>query len=241
MGMNERTRVFHFSSYAFDAAVFDIVCPLIVGGCVCIPSEWSRVNDIAGAIEATRANLAAFTPSFVSSLQHENLTSLPTMLLMGEPISTSVCEHWQEKGKHIFCAYGPAEITLACTLVDTRAETFYAGYLGRPYNARLWIADPVDADVLLRVGQIGELLVEGPTISRGYFNNKDATQRAFIDSPHWLATIVDRSGRVYRTGDLARYTVHGGVEFCGRKDLQVKIHGQRLVYNQMRNNSSLPQ
>lgn len=227
--MNEQTRCFNFSSYAFDAAVFDIICPLIAGGCVCIPSEWNRVNDLAGAIEMTQANLCALTPSLASSLQHEVLPSLSSMLLVGEPISTAICTHWQQKGKRVFCGYGPAEVTLGCTLVDTSVEEFNAGYLGRSYNACLWITDPDDADILLPIGEIGELLVEGPTVSRGYINNIEATKKNFLDTPHWLATVAQRSGRVYRTGDLVRYTVDGGLEFHGRKDLQVKVHGQRYV------------
>ena len=37
-----------------------------------------------------------------------------------------------------------------------------------------------------------------------------------------------REGRLYKTGDLVRYNENGGLVYIGRKDEQVKIHGQRI-------------
>jgi len=152
------------------------------------------------------------------------------MLLVGEPVAMQTYLHWQQKGKKVFCGYGPAEITLGCTLVNPDADAFYTGYLGRSFSACLWVTDPEDANVLLPIGEVGELLVEGPTVAQGYVHNMDATRMSFIQPPQWLKAITGRIPRsIYRTGDLVRYTPSGGIEFFGRKDLQVKVHGQRYA------------
>ena len=70
-------------------------------------------------------------------------------------------------------------------------------------------------------------MVSGPTLSRGYLNDNDLTQKAFIESSPWLASIGEK--RFYKTGDIARINVDGNVEIIGRKeDGQIKLHGLRL-------------
>jgi non-ribosomal peptide synthase protein (TIGR01720 family) len=88
--------------------------------------------------------------------------------------------------------------------------------------------DPNNPQKLLPVGAIGELLVEGPIVGRGYLNNQSQTNLVFISSPSWRSTFPgDTPYKFYRTGDLVRYS-EGKVHFVGRKDFQTKIRGQRL-------------
>jgi hypothetical protein len=80
-------------------------------------------------------------------------------------------------------------------------------------------------------GAVGEMLVEGPTLARGYLNNPEKTAEAFIYAPSW-ATDTNESGekrRFYKSGDLVRYNSSlGALTYIGRKDTQVKLHGQRV-------------
>ena len=82
---------------------------------------------------------------------------------------------------------------------------------------------------LAPIGVIGELLIEGPLLARGYLKDPDKTSRAFVKDPSWLVQLRKRSGlRLYRTGDLARWDTDGTIIFVGRKDSQVKLRGQRI-------------
>jgi len=80
-------------------------------------------------------------------------------------------------------------------------------------------------------GAVGEMLVEGPTLARGYLNNPEKTAEAFIYAPSW-ATDTNEAGekrRFYKSGDLVRYnSAQGALTYIGRKDTQVKLHGQRV-------------
>ncbi|MDO3625447.1 amino acid adenylation domain-containing protein [Mucilaginibacter sp. BT774] len=74
------------------------------------------------------------------------------------------------------------------------------------------------------IGVVGELYIGGVGVARGYANDKEKTDYAFVKDP-----FSDKAGgRMYRTGDLGRMLPDLNMEFIGRKDDQVKIRGYRI-------------
>ena len=71
-------------------------------------------------------------------------------------------------------------------------------------------------------GEIGEVRVTSRHIALGYWREPELTARSFTVDPH------DPLQRRYRTGDLVRRHDDGLVEFVGRKDKQIKLHGYRI-------------
>jgi non-ribosomal peptide synthetase component F len=49
-GMNPETRAFQFAAFTFDISLHDLITTIQFGGCVCLPSEHERLNDMAGAM-----------------------------------------------------------------------------------------------------------------------------------------------------------------------------------------------
>lgn len=91
-----------------------------------------------------------------------------------------------------------------------------------------WIVDAESHDSLLPIGAVGELVLEGHTLARGYIGEPEKTAAAFLEvAPPWLRKLRPQS-RLYKTGDLVRYNPDGTIRFIGRKDTQVKIRGQRV-------------
>jgi non-ribosomal peptide synthetase component F len=76
--------------------------------------------------------------------------------------------------------------------------------IGRGVGGRTWIVDPRNYNKLVPVGGIGELVIEGRIVARGYLNNDQKTAEVFITNPSFLNS-MEPSDRVYRTGDLVRY------------------------------------
>ena len=74
------------------------------------------------------------------------------------------------------------------------------------------------------IGEVGEIWVRTPHLSRGYLNDDALTRSRFVMNPLTNAT----DDRMYRTGDLGRYLPNGEVCFVGRRDGQVKIRGYRV-------------
>lgn len=89
---------------------------------------------------------------------------------------------------------------------------------------------------LMPVGAVGELLIEGPHIARGYLDHVSGKSENFLGtSPAWMENIhPDRpSHRFYRSGDLARYNHDGTIELLRRKDTILKLDGGRVEAGQV--------
>ncbi|KAJ5780658.1 AMP-dependent synthetase/ligase [Penicillium paradoxum] len=224
------TRVFDFVSYSFDVSWSNTLQTLIRGGCLCIPDEMERRNDIAGAFNRMDCNYSYFTPSVVRSLDPSSIPGLKTLAMGGEPIPNTEIARWTQ-AEAIIGIYGPAECAQALTFTLLRPDG-PQNHVGYSYGARTWLVQPGCPDRLAPIGAVGELLIEGPTVSRGYFNDSEKTAAAYIHNPTWLLqgapNLPGRQAILYKTGDLLRYNSDGTLDFLGRKDGMVKLRGQRI-------------
>jgi acyl carrier protein len=73
---------------------------------------------------------------------------------------------------------------------------------------------------ILPIGVKGEIYVGGPSVARGYLNNKNLTEEKFIQASSF--------GRLYKTGDLGYWLPNGQIQFLGRSDHQIKFRGYRI-------------
>ena len=225
---NEKSKVLQFASFAFDTSLQEIFTTLIFGGCICIPSEDERRGGIADFINRFGVNLACFTPSYAEILNPSSLPSLRTVILGGEPVSKDLARTW---GQHVelLIDYGPAEATIISSVAQVSdTQKGIDKLLGRPVGCSMWIVKEENHDELAADGQIGELLIEGHILARGYFKDEEKTATAFIDGPVWASTLPDGvKRRFYKTGDLVQQLPDGNLVFVARKDTQVKINGIR--------------
>lgn len=233
VGYDEDWRVLDFASYAFDVSIDSMLLTLGSGGCLCIPSDEDRLNDINGVIRNMRVNYAGITPSVARILDPEVIASLHALGLGGEAVSARDATLWGCETR-IVIGYGPCECTIGCTVNSNAATGRDYISIGPGNGACMWIVHPDDHEVLMPVGAVGELLVEGPIVGQGYLNDSEKTAAAFVHDPSWLVAghngYPGRRGRLYKTGDLGKFDPDGsgGIVFVGRKDTQVKLRGQRV-------------
>ncbi|CAI6312177.1 unnamed protein product [Periconia digitata] len=221
------TRCLQFASYSFDASIGDIFATIEVGGCICIPKEEDRSPvELTKFVAQSRATYAGFTPSFAALLDPSSIPTLKTLVLAGEPLSVPQVSTWASRLR-LINMYGPTEATVACLAHSNVTLETGASNIGRGFRCATWIVDENDHNVLRPVGSIGELLIEGPILARGYLKRPEITAAVFIDSPDWLRDIRPDS-KLYKTGDLVQYNSDGTINFIGRKDSQMKINGQRV-------------
>lgn len=223
------SRVFQFASYAWDVSVSDHLLSLIAGACICVPREHERTNDPTKAARDLLADWAFVTPSVIALLDPDGVPSLKTLVSGGEPLTKPLVKKWARR-VNLINVYGPAECAVLATTQDRLDIDADPTNVGRPLETACWVVDAEDDQRLLPIGHVGELLLEGPTVGRGYLNNPQQTAAAFIEPPPWLTAIRApfSPGRLYKTGDLARFASDGTIHCLGRKDRQVKVHGQRL-------------
>ncbi|MEG0121363.1 MAG: AMP-binding protein, partial [Pseudomonas sp.] len=149
----------------------------------------------------------------------------------GEAMPPEGVQAWRLAGlEHVklLNTYGPTEATVTATTLDCSDYVFARQPLpltmpiGQPLPGRH--AYLLDADGQpTPIGVVGELLIGGELLARGYFQRADLTAERFIPDP-----FSTTGARLYRTGDLARYRADGVIEYIGRVDHQVKIRGLRI-------------
>ncbi|KAK3216152.1 hypothetical protein GRF29_8g2302175 [Pseudopithomyces chartarum] len=229
-GFTDCTRALQFASYTFDACIAEIMTTLVFGGCVCVPSESDRRNNLTKSINIMGVNWAFLTPTVARLLEPRFVPSLKTLVLGGEQVSSADWNRWPSSVQKIN-GYGPTECCVFC-VGFTGTQNFQSGTMGQSVASVSWVVDPNNHDRLAPLGSIGELLVEGPILARGYLDDAAKTAAAFIDDPAWLVAgskgYPGRRGRLYKTGDLVHYDADGNLVCAGRKDGQVKVRGQRV-------------
>ena len=230
--LNRSTRLLEYASFAFDVSILDLMVTLIAGGCLCVPSADARENRLLESINEFEANYIALTPTVARTLQPERLISLRTLKVSGEALLSSDIEQWSVTPHiRLINMYGPAECTInatACTSVTPGPLSSSIGHA--MCSSTSWIVDPNNHHKLLPIGAVGELIIQGPIVGRGYINRPDQTEAAFIKPPAWLSRFraVGTDERLYKTGDLVEYAHDGSLLYKGRKDFQVKLRGQRF-------------
>ncbi|KAK2612057.1 hypothetical protein QQS21_001906 [Conoideocrella luteorostrata] len=232
MGMNQYSRIFDFASYSFDVSVSNVLSALTTGGCLCVPSDQDRKDNLERSIASLQANILDITPSMAQVLSPDRIPLVKSVIFGGEALHPADIKRWWGKVQ-IIHIYGPCECTPTSTINYNIADPGEAVHVGKGVGLVTWIVDPEDHHILLPPGCTGELLLEGPLVGRGYLNDDAKTAAAFIEDPLWLlrgtSTKPGRRGRLYKTGDLVQYTKNGCLKFVGRNQAtQVKIRGQRL-------------
>lgn len=221
------SRVLHFASHSFDAFLVEVFTPLLVGACICIPSEERRLNDLAGAMRDLRVNWMGATPTLARVIRPQDVPGLQTLCTWGEPATADIIESWAD-AVELINIYGPSENSVEATSHSWSKGIRDPIHMGKGMKAvNTWIARIDNREKLAPIGAVGELVLQGPTVARGYLHDQVRSTASFKNEVPWLPP-SSASQRMYYTGDLVRYTTNGSLEFWGRRDTQVKIRGHRV-------------
>ncbi|MFI6492069.1 amino acid adenylation domain-containing protein [Streptomyces sp. NPDC050564] len=229
----EVSRVLFATSLNFDLSVFELWCPLTMGGCVVVVDNVLALTEQAPRHDASgpglRPSLVNTVPSALNVLLQRDAVPPSTVVLnvAGEPLAKELVNAAFEKTsvRRVLNLYGPSEDTTYSTWKDFTGPLAQQPTIGVPLpNTVAYVLDP--SGRLVPRGAIGELHLGGAGLSRGYLNDPERTAAAFVPAPaHLTGAPVDT---LYRTGDLVQWTETGELRFMGRKDTQVKVRGFRI-------------
>ncbi|MCA9716397.1 MAG: amino acid adenylation domain-containing protein [Myxococcales bacterium] len=228
-------RFSHLFEVTFDLSLFDMFAAWSAGGTLCCPDPRQRMLPARYVVDS-RLSVWFSVPSTAllmketRTLEPGGFPGLRVSLFCGEALTTPVAEAWAlaaPNARHENI-YGPTEVTLACTTYGFGADIAARAPdgvvpIGAPFpGMRARVADP---DTLREVepGEAGELLMSGPQVALGYWDDPERTRAAFVVPP-------GESEIFYRTGDRARRPSQPSapIEFLGRLDHQIKIRGYRV-------------
>ncbi|WP_280266174.1 amino acid adenylation domain-containing protein [Nocardia wallacei] len=236
-------RMIGLSSLEFDLSVFDIFCPLSLGGAlVCVDEQTERdAAAWAALIAETGVTVLNCAPGLIGMLLDtataRQLRSMRVVITGGDRVNTELGQRFRAQVPRLrFAGLGGTTETAIHSTVCEVTDDFPSEWSAVPYGTPL-------ANVHLRVvnerGEdcpdwvIGELWIGGTSVADGYRGDAERTAQRFVEV---------EGVRWYRTGDLARYLPDGTVDFLGRADHQVKIRGYRVELGEVESAlTALPQ
>lgn len=178
-------------------------------------------DDILNAAEAYNASLFYGVPSLYEALKDYNRTDrvnwkrFKALVSGADALLEDTAKGWEARtGTKIHEGWGMTETT--STGMVSPYQKMKIGSFGVPMpNNIAGVISPESTD-FLPIGEVGELVITGPQLCKGYWNNPEETKKMFveIDGKRWL-----------RTGDLARMDEDGYFYFYDRKRDMIKYKG----------------
>jgi len=218
--------------FSFDASVWEFYAALLVGGRLVMarPGGHRDGGYLARTIQDHNITTLRLVPSLLRVLleepEFENCKSLRRVFCGGEALAVVLQESFFTccPTASLHNMYGPTEAAIVSTSWTCRRDGGLSTVpIGCPVdNAQTYVVDRHFQ--LVPRGVMGELLIGGVGLARGYVNRPALTAEKFVPDPFGQ----ESGGRLYRSGDLARYLPNGTIEYLGRIDHQVKIRGFRI-------------
>jgi amino acid adenylation domain-containing protein len=219
----------------FDLSTFDLYAAAKAGATlVLVPPKLSVFPiEIVKFIDQHGITVWYSVPSILTMLvEHGNLAvgslhSIRELLFAGEVFPTKYLSRLMKLMPHARFSnlYGPTEtnVCTAYTVPKPPPEDGPTISIGRGIaNVDTFVVDE-DLEVV-EPGSVGELLVRGPTLMRGYWGDLERTSQRLIRDPRE----PEFGDPVYRTGDLVEEMEDGNYRFLGRRDNQIKHRGYRI-------------
>lgn len=222
--IDETSITYALTNTGFDVSFLETVLVLSYGGKVIIPGkeeiiQWLIKNKVTH-LQGTPTYFTHFL-TMLNEAKGKKLDDLKYLCIGGESLNGHLVEQLKAylPNCRINNHYGPTEITIDA-IVNESIEEFTANNIGRPIgNTEAYVVD--GSGNRLPDGVVGELIIGGPSVFKGYWNDEVLSQSK-------LKTVKFKKGTYYYTGDLARRTKAGTFEFFGRKDKQIKLRGYRI-------------
>lgn len=220
------------ANFSFDLSVADLYLSLVSESEHFIINTKSMMDfkTIFNELKKSNSTIAVLTPSFADLLVKDKMFSedllpkLRTIIFCGEKLfNNTVNELYLRFSKlKIINTYGPTECTFAVTSIE----------VPRNYNEEIPAGKPKEDVKILIInedgkvvenGKIGEILIIGNSVAKGYINKK--TDRF----------LIFKGANAYLTGDIG-YIKNEMLYVLGRKDSQIKFKGYRIELKDIEQN-----
>ena len=243
LGSNEKQNktFINQAPFSFDLSVMDLYMSLASESCLYCLEKTIQTNykSLFESLCKSNANVWVSTPSFADlcladkSFNQDLLQNIELFLFCGETLTNKTVEALSLRfpNAEIYNTYGPTESTVAVTEILVTKE------INNKYNPLP--VGQVKPGTIIKImsegkempeGEKGEIVILGNTVSKGYLNRPEENAKAFF--------VYDENGTTlpaYRTGDKG-FFMDGFLFYCGRIDLQIKLHGYRMELEDVEKN-----
>lgn len=224
-------------SIGFVATLWQILVPLMIGGCLIIYD-----NDTIKSIYKLLSNAAkdgvsvlSLTPSTLNSYlqlvdgknRKIEFEQLKNIVLTGEILSPSLVNKYYKLYQiPLINAYGQSECSddTFHYIIPLNTDTKVV-LLGKPIpNMYALVLDEDGNEV--NINECGELFIYGIGVAHGYINNDELTKKHFLNVNNKI---------MFKTGDFVKRLANDNIELIGRIDNQIKIRGYTVCPEEIEN------
>ena len=226
--LGKNTVFMHISAQTFDASLLEIHGCLLNGGRLVIVEKDDFIDseNAKRIVSSKKINTMFLSTALFNQVAETDLhvfDGVDYVSFGGERCSLNAVNKVLENNTKIRLVnmYGPTETSIYVTreIYERPRKNVTIGFPNR--NTTIHI---LNGNRECSIGMTGELCVCGDQVAAGYINEE--INDKFVDSPF-------DSGRMYRTGDFARWNLDGSIEYIGRVDNQIKLHGYRIDLNEV--------
>lgn len=234
--VDSTSKLLQMHDITFDYSVHNLFLSFLYGACLHVINKNTKINPFK-YLNEHKITHAAFVPSSLiimkkmRLLKENSLPFLKYICFCGEtlPFDNALLIAKAAPNAKLENIYGPTEATIACTYFEftknTKELPEYAGSMpiGKAYDGMEVFL--IDENLNIINTGIGQIVLSGKQLAKGYVNNETQTKEKFIKI---------NNKDCYLTGDLGRW-VNGELVFLGRNDAQVQIKGYRVELYEIEN------
>lgn len=239
-GLTSADRLSNHAPLHFDLSTFDFFAGAVAGATtVIVPEAYTKFPaNMAKFIEEERITVWYSVPfALIQMMQHARLenrdySALRWLLFAGEVFPTKHLRQLMSMLPDVRFSnlYGPTE-TNVCTyyhVTQIPEDTDETIPIGVPCENIEDLVVDLD-DKIVSPGDVGELLIRGGVVMKGYWGMPEKTASGFFKR----LAFGYCEDIFYRTGDLVQKDASGNYRYFGRKDRQIKTRGYRVELDEV--------
>ncbi|MDD2627297.1 MAG: amino acid adenylation domain-containing protein [Clostridia bacterium] len=222
---------------AFDASVFELWSAILNGASLHVINKETLLNpeSFEDYINNNNINVMLLTTSVFNKFamyKPEVFKNIKYLITGGEVFPVEAGKRVLDKCKNtcLINAYGPTENAVISTTYTLKNHKDISKEvpIGKPIsNSICYVYDKCNK--ILPMNAIGELVVGGYGLGKGYVNNEKLIKKLFLNDEN-------SKYMVYKTGDLVKLNHDMNLLYRGRIDNQIKIRGYRIELEEIKNN-----
>lgn len=228
--------------FSFDLSIMSLYPSLYTGNTLYVLDKKvsSNSSNLMSSFKRGNISICISTPSFIQmclanvNFNKEFIGKINKFIFCGEALGINCVKKIQERFRSakIFNTYGPTEATVAVTSIEIdkdlckEEKELPIGIV----KSDCYIKIIDEEGNFLNDGEIGEIIIIGNSVAKGYYNNKDLTEKYFNEF-----RFDGETKRYYKTGDLG-YLKNNVLFYSGRKDFQIKFDGYRIEIEDIESN-----
>lgn len=236
--VTDKDKVLGLANLAFDLSVYDLFGTFLAGACLVLPDPARRKDPYYWCELVTEEQITVWNSvpaqmqMLVTCLKSRGTSedvALRLIMLSGDWIPVTLPGDIKDicPSAEVISLGGATEAAIWSIYhrIQNVPESAVSIPYGKPLaNQQFYILD----------GQLqqcpdwvaGAIYIAGDGLALEYLNNEEETKARFIYHPVMKI-------RLYHTGDVGKYWPDGTIEFLGREDTQVKIHGHRIELSEI--------